>query len=601
MLQLIVGRSGSGKTTTILDELATRADGQHALFLLVPEQASYESERLLLESLGPVASQRVRLLSFNRLASAVFREIGGIAGKRLDPTLSLLMMSQAMHSVADSLTTYRRHIDDADCLAALSGMLKECKQCAISPSALETVSAALPQGTLRNKITDVSLIFAAYDALLAQAALIDPQDDLTVLANRMSACHLFDNAWVYVDGFKGFTPQEMLVLERLLPRVAALTVTLCTDDVTDRPDQVYSRFATSVHTASQLRDAAARARVPVAPVKRLTDNHRTADPALLALEAGCYSNNAIPYEEPTDSVCITACTDRAAECRYAARLVRRLLREEGGHCRDFTIVARDMDAYADWLDSALRGEELPVCRDYREPVLTQPLIAFVESALAVVTGGWDSGDVLRLLKTGLSGYSVASAARLENYVFLWNIRGRQWRSPFTQHPDGLTATSDAVSDRRLAHLNRLRRRIVAPLERFSHRLSDTCSGRAFADAVYHLLTEMRVPRMIRLEVARLDAADEHALADHQARMWDYLMALLDKFAVALPDTRLSAARLADLFHLAVATDDLGSIPQGLDGVIIGAADRIRYAQPRTVIVLGANEGIFPATPTGGGY
>lgn len=600
MLQLLIGRSGSGKTYAVYEELKTHATDTAALFLLVPEQASYDSERRLLEELGPVLSQRVQVLSFTRMADTVFREIGGTAGRRMDTTLSLLLMSEALHSVADSLTLYRRHVDDPDYLRSVLGMLSECKQCAISPLLLEETAATLPNGLLKNKLTDLSLIFGAYEALVAQASLLDPQDDLTLLAQRLPESRLFDDALIYVDSFKGFTQQEFRILEQLMTRARTLTVTLCTEGVTDRDEQVTDRFATAARTARQLRDAARDRHVPVAAVRHLTENRRTDDPALLALERGCFAAGGEPYPDPTDAVCVTPCADRAEECRYAARLIRRLLRENGGYSRDFTVVARDISAYTDLLDSALRREGLPCCRDYREPILTQPLIVLIESALAAVNNGWENDDVLRIVKSGLAGFSTVSASKLENYVFVWNIRGRMWLSPFTLHPDGLTAKTDDTAARGIAYLDLLRRRLIRPLERLQQRLQGVISGREFAEAVFAYLQEMRVPRTIRLQTARLDAANEHALADHQERLWEYVTALLDKFALALSGTRLSAKRFADLFHLAAACDDLGSIPQGLDGVVIGAADRIRYVHPRTVIVLGANEGVFPAYPSGNG-
>ncbi len=600
MLQLITGRSGSGKTCAMYQELKERTLGEMPLFLLVPEQASFASERRLLEELGPVLSQRVQVLSFTRMADIVFRELGGNAGRRMDATLSLLLMSEALHSVADSLTLYRRHIDDPEYLRSVLGMLSECKQCAISPQLLEETAASLPNGLLKSKLTELALMFTAYEALVAQASLVDPQDDLTVLAKRLPESRLFDGALVYVDGFKGFTQQELLVLERLMPRADTLTVTLCAENITVREGQTLDRFATAIRTAAQLRDAAYRNHVKVAAVRHLTQNRRTADPALAALEAGCFAPDGIPFDEPTDAICVTACTDHAEECRYAARLIRRLLREEGGYCRDFTVVARDISVYTDLLDSALRREGLPCCRDYREPVLTQPLITLVESALAAVCNGWNSDDVLRLVKTGLTGFSTTSASRLENYVFVRNIRGRMWTAPFDLHPDGLTAEMDTKAQRQLAYLNCLRRRLIAPLEQLKQRLGGHITGREFAESVFLYLKAARVPRMVKFRVAQLDAAKEHALADHQERLWEYVVALLDKFAAALANTRLPVARFAELFHLAAASDDLGSIPQGLDGVVIGAADRIRYAQPHTVIVLGANEGVFPAYPSGGG-
>ncbi len=600
MLRFIIGRSGSGKTHTVYQELKERAVGAAPLFLMVPEQASFESERRLLEDLGPVLSQRVRVLSFTRLAETVFRELGGIAGKRMDTTLSLLMMSEALHGVADSLSLYHDHIDNPEYLHSVLGMLSECKQCTITPAKLEETAAALPNGSLKDKITDLSLIFGAYEALVTQAELIDPQDDLTLLANRLPESALFDGADVYVDSFKGFTQQELLVLERILPRCASVTVTLCAEDIAEREGMEYDRFANAVRTSRQLREIAYRNHITVAAPLRLTKNHRTADPALLALEAGCFAADSVPYDDDVNSVSVVSCTDRAEECRYVARLIRRLLRENGGYARDFTVVARDIDGYTDLLDSALRREGLPCCRDYREPVLTQPLITLIESALAAVCNGWKADDVLRLPKTGLLGFSTASASLLENYAFVWNLRGRAWLSPFEQHPDGLGGEMTPEATRRIAYLELLRRRLIRPLETLRARLGEKLTGSEFAKAVFRYLEDARIARMVRFQVARLDAAGEHALADYQARLWEYTISLLDKFALSLSHTRLSAARFAELFHLAAASSDLGSIPQGLDGVVIGSADRIRYADPKTVIILSANEGVFPAYPSSGG-
>ncbi len=596
MLKLIIGRSGSGKTTELYRKMRKDAESSDApLFLLVPEQASFDNERRLLSEFGPLLSQRVQVLSFTRMVNTVFRQIGGLAGKRMDPTVSLLIMSQALHGIADSLTLYRRHVDNPDYLRTLLDFLSECKQCAITPQRLLETATQLPEGVLRSKAEETALIFEAYEALVADAELVDPQNDLTALAERLPDCTLFDGAHVYLDSFKGFTEQEMLVLDRLFARVASITVCLCTDTVT--PQNTLGRFSAVARTATRLRDAAARHHMPIAAVQHLTDNHRTADPALTALEAACFTPAAEQYNEPTEAVCITPCADRAEECRYTAREIRRLLREHGGYCRDFTVVARNSADYSDLLTAALQREGLPCTPDLREPVVTQPLVTLIESAFAAIER-WDSADILRIVKTGLAGFSATSAAQLENYVFLWSIQGKKWKVPFTQHPDGLDAEVSEYSTERLERLNQLRRRLAGPLIHLQTQLDGKHTGREFAAAVWKFLQEMQVARMVRLQVARLKRAGEWHAAEQQARMWDYVVALLDKFAVLT--TPSTAKQFAALWHLSVSSDDLGSIPPTLDGVNFGSANRIRYTAPKTVFILGANEGVFPAYPPTGG-
>ena len=82
MLQLVTGRSGSGKTEYVRGLLGGLAQaGEDHLLLLVPEQYSFDTERAMLQRFGNRDAQRVEVLSFTRLADFVFRDLGGKIGR----------------------------------------------------------------------------------------------------------------------------------------------------------------------------------------------------------------------------------------------------------------------------------------------------------------------------------------------------------------------------------------------------------------------------------------------------------------------------------------------------------------------------------------
>lgn len=601
MLRLILGRAGSGKTRLVCEELTALAyaEEQGPLLLLVPEQYSFESERTLLELLGPDRAGRVQVLSFTRLAETVFREIGGLAGNRMDDGTRALLISRALEETAGELHIYKNHTADPDTLLAMLAVLSECRQCAVSPEDLHRAAQQMEEGTLRRKAQDLSLILAAYDALAANTWL-DPLDDLTTLARRLGESRLLDGAQVYVDAFKGFTAQELAVLAGIMRRADSVSVTLCTDTAEDTSGGL-GRFSPVIRTGARLRDAARANHVPVAPMLRLEGNHRAQTPALRALEEGAFVPSPPVCEEAADEVCIAACTDLYAECAFVARTIRRLLREEGGRCRDFAIVTRSLDSYRGVLDVALEREGIPFFMDVREDILTEPLVTLVLSALHCAADAWDTEGLLRLMKTGMAaGFSAHSVSLLENYAYMWRVHGTGWKRPFTENPEGLEAPDEA-SAHKLAAIDRLRRRLVTPISRLQATLSHGgVDGEGFARAIYCYLCDVRADRMVRLQAQRLEKAGEHTLAERMTRLWDELIGLLDRFAAALKGTVLSPARFTELFHLMVGMTDLGSIPQSLDAVQVGAADRMRFSSPAVVFLLGANEGVFPAYPTPGG-
>lgn len=621
MLQLLIGRSGSGKTHYIVEQLeALAAAGHSPILWLVPEQHSFESERLLLQRLGPVLATRVQVLSFSRLADTVFREVGGLAEETLDEGTRALLMSRALEQVAavsediaDPMRGLRpRMATDSAYVEQLLQLWQEVRQCAVTTETWEQIVASLTEeegadSLLTAKVGDIYRVFAAYEGLAA-ATGADELDKLTRLAQRLPDSRLPMDAAVFVDGFKGFTVQELAVLEAFLPRCYRMTVALGSDTPGARWPGVersacrreYTLFSPVTNTVEQLRRMAERHHLTW-DMTLLEDNRRVANGALAALEAGLYAPLPAVYDGDGSAVTVTPCTDVYEECRYVTRRIRNLLRQEGYRCRDITVVMRNPADYQGILDEMLSREGIPCFMDGRQDLLCEPLVVYLRSALRLAVGGWRTEEILRLLKTDLWPLSPVEIAELENYVYMWRIEGNRWEQEWTENPSGLDREMHTPDRILLERLNNHRRALIESLSALRQDLRGGVTGRQFAAAVYRWLSGQKsLPRRIAAQSAVLEELAQPLLADHAARLWDEVMRILDRFALALDDQRLPAARLEDLFTMLCRLIDLGSIPQGLDAVTVGAVDRIRYCDPRAVFVLGANEGVLPAYPTGDG-
>ena len=77
MLQLILGRSGSGKTEYVFSQIKKLVEnGEQNILLLTPEQYSFISERRLLKDLGESRVNSVENGSFSRLSNEISRRYG---------------------------------------------------------------------------------------------------------------------------------------------------------------------------------------------------------------------------------------------------------------------------------------------------------------------------------------------------------------------------------------------------------------------------------------------------------------------------------------------------------------------------------------------
>lgn len=181
MLELILGRAGTGKTTLLRKRLAESTAPK--TILIVPEQYTFESERALLMEYGAETANRVQVYSFTRLAQAAFLQYGGGAGKRLTDGGRRILMTLALENCADQLTLFEKSADRMT--DVLLNTVGEMKICGIEPDMLTKTAEAVTEDSLSRKLKEIALIYGTYEALVAQTYL-DPLDDLTRLDDLLA-------------------------------------------------------------------------------------------------------------------------------------------------------------------------------------------------------------------------------------------------------------------------------------------------------------------------------------------------------------------------------------------------------------------------------
>lgn len=598
MLRFVLGRAGSGKTHYIRDTLADLVrNGAENVILIIPEQFSFESEKAMLELLGESMSRKVEILSFSRLADSVFREYGGVSGKTVGDAGKAVLMSLALESVSDKLTIYKKHSRNTAIIEDFLSLRREFKRGGVTSDRLMEASENMGKSLLKAKTEEMALVFAAYDALLSQSFL-DEDDLLTRLCGTLENHDFFSGKIVAIDSFKGFTAQEMKIIEKIIVQSDDCYISLCCDTLSDDKNGA-DTFSLIKRTGMKIKETAKSHGKKIAVPVVLKEGRRFSDEALSALEKGIYDPSAAPFEGGGENVTVCRCRDIHDECDYVACEIKRLMREENYRCRDIAVVARDINSYKAELQGAFERYSVPFYRDDRKPISSQPLVALVRNILDCANSGFSTPSVLNVLKTGLAGFSASEIGELENYVLMWNISGKRWLYDFTQNPMGLIEDVTDKSEKDLERINGLRKRIAVPAEKFA-RQAKNGGGENISGAIYDFLIKIKAGEHLKEYAKELEADGETALAAEQGRIWDMLMELLNECAVTMGNNPVALKRYSELFEIMLASCDMGSLPQGLDVVNAGSADRIRMDSPRAVFVMGACDGVFPMQVTSSG-
>jgi len=590
LVQFILGEAGTGKTELCYHLLRESVQqGKKAVFL-VPEQYSFETEKAVYQRLGAVLALQVEVLSFTRLANLVFRECGGLAGRTLDDCARVLLMSIALGEVQDVLNVYSRHPGNPSFVKSMVAMINEFKNAGVTSDGLKGIAAQLPEGALKEKLDELSMIYSVYQAFIDRS-YIDQKDDLMRASGYMEESAVFEGYDVYCDSFKGFMAGEYRLLRYLMRDAENITFSFTSDGIADTEEGT-GVFSPVKQTIRRLIRMAGETGQPVKTPIIQREYYRFQSPELSYVASQLFRR---PEEyrgwKSGESVQLIQAMNPYAEIEAAASRISALVRERGLRYREIAVISRSLEPYQTAIESVFRRYGIPYFMDKQVETETHPLTTLILTALEAVRGALDTGRILRLSKSPLLGLELYDAALLENYCYIWRVEREQWKNPFKNHPDGFGNQMDAEAEERLAKAEAARKKLVEPLLTLQGRLED-CDGGAFAKAVFAYLEETGA-------VERLSGLEE--LSDSvSSQVWDGLTAVLDRFFLVMQGVRLPAARFTELLRLSLQTLEIAVIPQTNDQVLVGAADRIRPQNPRAVFVIGANLGMLPARVEAGG-
>ncbi len=586
MLTIWIGRAGSGKSARVLETMGRERENRPQL-LLVPEHTSHEAELDLCRACGPTASRNAEVLTFQSLANRVLGETGGLAEVTLDNGGKLLTMRRCLQELHSNLKVFGRPSQRAAFLHQLTTLADEFYAYQIAPETLYRHVADM-EGAMGDKLRDVALIFAAYDARLRNGET-DVRSRVQKLHDSLPQSHYLDGKDLYLDGFSFFNKQEESVLTLALRRCHSVTVTL----LGDRSGQLFQNAAAQKERLVRMaREAGVEC--------RLAYLSRQEDSPLGHLERHCFGSDAV-WEEETDAVALYQAATAYTEVEYVSARIRQLA-AQGYRYRDIAVASRSMDSYGPLLESVFRRDGIPAYISRRSDILEKPVMTLLLSAVDAVTGGFEYEDMFRYLKTGMTGVTAAECDLLENYVIRWDIRGNMWLRdvPWTLNPDGYGLDMTEERAARLEEINRIREKVRGPLSALADGLKRRPAARDKARTLYEFAAAAGVPDALREKADELLSAGQVQLAEEYAQLWQIFCDVLDQFVEILGDTELNGEEFARLLRLVLTQYSVGTIPATLDQVKVSEITRNDRHRVRVLFLLGANDHLLPKIEKDGG-
>ncbi|MFO1477678.1 MAG: PD-(D/E)XK nuclease family protein, partial [Verrucomicrobiota bacterium] len=554
---------------------------------------------------GPAAAlagyTRLHILSFERLASFVFDRLNLPPPRMLSEEGRLMVLRALIARRRKELKLFRASARLTGFAQQLSEALHELQRQQLAPESLAQLAAQLPPGSgLALKLQDLAVLLSDYLDWIRERGLQDGDSLLAAAAEALgdgvAAPPVIDGLWL--DGFAEFSPHELGLLAALLPHCRNATLAFCLDGPADPGTSWLSHWSLAQRHFEECRRRLSL--IPGATLKTeilerdAAHNRFAACPALARLEL-CWADDAVassgaPAPPGSAALRFAACANAEAEAALAAGEILRFARA-GGRFREASVMVRNLESYHHAVRRVFGRFGIPFFLDRREAVAHHPLAELTRSALRVVSGRWQREDWFAALKTGLVPADERDIDRLENEALARGWNGDAWQEPLPELDD------PALRDR----LERVRLQVLPPFQALALRIAaakDAPTGPELAAALREFWNELDIAAQLDRWSESAATPEDAAPASVHATVWEQMNRWLENLELAFPRERLKLRDWLPVLESGLSQLTVGLIPPALDQVLVGAIDRSRNPDVRLAIVLGLNEGVFPAQPHG---
>ena len=607
-LTILPGAAGSGKTTELLENLIREAveNPSESYLLLVPEQFCFQTQRRLVELHPRHALLNVEALSFDRLATRVFRELNAESKNVLSATSRAMLLALSARSCTERLIVYKNLTARPGFLMKLGSLFAEWDMNDISPERLQELSeesAFTP--LLRQKLYELSQIYEDFRTRLGKEQAT-AEETMPRLARLLPLTDVGRADHIYLDGFTGFTSVQYRILTTLLSRCRDMTAA-----VTIPPEEIDGSgnlFGMSREMIRRLIEAAAFAGKKTflhSAEGKASLRREEETPDLAFLEAEFLRGRSQTYSGTPEHIRLYSCRDAASEAQRCVAEICRLVREKGLRYRDIAVIVSDQDLYGPLLEQAFLENAVPYFTDRREPLARYPEVRLLEAAMDTLVSGFDRDAVLRYLKNPFGPLSAEESDFFENYLLAAGIRrGRQFTSPFTRLPKRHRGERpDDYEERAERERNKaeeLRIKTIEPLLRLRERIPARTKAASAAAAVSSFLEELSLEDKLKEITPLLTDAGLALSLPEEKEVREAIAEMLRSMAENLGHTSVSRREFSDLLAIGLSSLTLGQLPSAMDEIMIGDVLRSRFGNVRALIFLGMNEGKVPAEHSGGG-
>ena len=582
MVTFVNGRSGSGKTHYMFEQIASilSQNKQAQIFIVAPDQMSFQMEYELLNRLSTQAMAGVQVVGLSRLVTQLLNIYKPLVYQKLDVLAQKILLQQVAFTLEEQLAIYKTAIKKPEFINFVHKFMQEMNGATITITEILANINKASQPLLYDKITEIGGIVADYH-IQKQTDIFDSSDQYKQFINLLTIPKMqaiLANVYVFIDGYYTFNQQEFTIISGIMRYAKSAMITFCLTRQVDAPNlfevvkKQYQIFLQEFPTAEI--------------IELIGENQRFINNAILAQIEANY-NNPITLAVPVVDASIIAVRifeHRQAEITHVAKKIRQQLLSQEIRAQEIAVFVPSISQYISDIEYIFAQYDIPYYLDIKEKMLVHPVMSWLHLLTTITANNWQVDKIISLVQNPFFCWQN-NISKADLYLFLTQMEQIKipyksiWQNDnYWKYYDNPQILNSTENNEKTVRIKEVRRKIFEHITSFEllinkkYQNTTECLSKHFEFIrnlnVLTYLEEMDIPQ---------SSYTKHLTKQqYRTAVWKMLVHIFEQINLAIGHLPYNQESYLFAFILGLEEAEFSGVPNGFDAVMVGDFERSRF-------------------------
>ena len=574
-LNVILGKSNSGKTEYIMDKIMACESKSKQAILFVPPSGRIIAEEEYLKYTNRKALINTEITSIERFVNRRVDKTKLYQDKTyLKELAKKMMIKKVVSENPDMFKVFSKVKDTTGFTDKISDYVERFNDL----QDLDVLDKYEEQDFLKTKLDEFKEIYNKITDSLKDR-FVEATDEIKeyILSLNESENNIV-NADIFIDNYNNFSKLEYEFIGALLlnGNDVYITLDIDKDKYLDGITEIYN---TAYDTLNRLKELCATSGIKFETVKlNPKKNNRPEDIEFLANNLFDISRNT--FNKQTENVKLVLTSNTYGEIKYVAGDILNKIKD-GYLYKDIAVYTNDIPMYSIFLKKVFDLYGIPVYINEKDNLTDSRFVIYLTSLLKLVTNGFTKSIdlAIMLLKTGMLDLSEEEIYTFENYVLEFGVRGYSLPNKF-----------QLKGDYDLDKINEIREKIIGLVSNLKDRLSKKKKSKEITDIIYcHLVEDNIIQRYEKhLEIVKSIDTNEY---NKGKQVVSKIYEIMDNICLAYED--ISLKEYVELLEYGIKEIKVDTVPAKVNQVEVIDINRSRGIEKKIAYIIGCYDGGLP--------